>query len=132
MKQVTSGIILANLNLLFLLSLIPFATGWMGENHFAKNTVAVYGAILLVSGLAFYQLLKVVERNSHDLQALKEAFVLLNRKGIASTIGYFISVPLAFVHPLISAVIFSIISVIWLIPDRNIERALKGEKPGQH
>ena len=71
MKQVTSGIILANLNLLFWLSLIPFATGWMGENHFAKNTVAVYGAILLVSGLAFYLLLKVVERNSHDLQALK-------------------------------------------------------------
>jgi uncharacterized membrane protein len=131
-RQVTSGIMLANLNLLFWLSLIPFATGWMGENHFAKNTVAVYGAILLVSGLAFFVLLKVVERNSHDLQALKEAFVLLNRKGITSTIGYFISIPLAYVHPLISAVIFSVISVIWLIPDKNIERALKGEKPDHH
>jgi uncharacterized membrane protein len=126
-KKVTSGIMLANLNLLFWLSLIPFSTGWMGENHFAKNTVAVYGAILLVSGLAFYILMKVVERNSHDLQALKDAFVLLNRKGITSTIGYFISVPLAFVHPLISAVIFSIISVIWLIPDKNLERALNSE-----
>ena len=131
-KKVTSGIMLANLNLLFWLSLIPFSTGWMGENHFAKNTVAVYGAILLVSGLAFYVLLKVVERNSHDLQALKDAFVMLNRKGITSTIGYFISVPLAFVHPLISAVIFSIISVIWLIPDRNLERALNGESPNHH
>ncbi len=131
-KQVTSGIMLANLNLLFWLSLIPFATGWMGENHFAKNTVAVYGAILLVSGLAFYVLLKVVERNSHDLQALREAFVILNRKGITSTIGYFISIPLAFVHPVISAVIFSVISVIWLIPDKNIERALKGENPDHH
>ena len=131
-KKVTSGIMLANLNLLFWLSLIPFSTGWMGENHFAKNTVAVYGAILLVSGLAFYILLKVVERNSHDLQALKDAFVLLNRKGITSTIGYFISVPLAFVHPLISAVIFGIISVIWLIPDRNLERALNGESPNHH
>ena len=131
-KKVTSGIMLANLNLLFWLSLIPFSTGWMGENHFAKNTVAVYGAILLVSGLAFYILLKVVERNSHDLQALKDAFVLLNRKGITSTIGYFISVPLAFVHPLISAVIFGIISVIWLIPDRNLERALNSENPNHH
>jgi uncharacterized membrane protein len=123
---------LANLNLLFWLSLIPFSTGWMGENHFAKNTVAVYGAILLISGLAFYVLMKVVERNSHDLEALKDAFVLLNRKGITSTIGYFISVPLAFVHPLISAIIFSIISVIWLIPDRNLERALNGESPNHH
>ncbi len=131
-KKVTSGIMLANLNLLFWLSLIPFSTGWMGENHFAKNTVAVYGAILLVSGLAFYVLLKVVERNSHDLQALKDAFVMLNRKGITSTIGYFISVPLAFVHPLISAVIFSIISVIWLIPDRNLERALNRENLNHH
>ncbi len=131
-KKVTSGIMLANLNLLFWLSLIPFSTGWMGENHFAKNTVAVYGAILLVSGLAFYVLLKVVERNSHDLQALKDAFVILNRKGITSTIGYFISVPLAFVHPLISAVIFSIISVIWLIPDRNLERALNRENLNHH
>ena len=131
-KRVTSGIMLANLNLLFWLSLIPFSTGWMGENHFAKNTVAVYGAILLISGLAFYVLMKVVERNSHDLEALKDAFVLLNRKGITSTIGYFISVPLAFVHPLISAVIFSIISVIWLIPDRNLERALNGESPNHH
>ncbi len=131
-KKVTSGIMLANLNLLFWLSLIPFSTGWMGENHFAKNTVAVYGAILLISGLAFYVLMKVVERNSHDLEALKDAFVLLNRKGITSTIGYFISVPLAFVHPLISAIIFSIISVIWLIPDRNLERALNGESPNHH
>jgi uncharacterized membrane protein len=63
---------------------------------------------------------------------LKDAFVLLNRKGITSTIGYFISVPLAFVHPLISAIIFSIISVIWLIPDRNLERALNGESPNHH
>ena len=90
-KQVSSGIILSNLNLLFWLSLIPFATGWMGENHFATNTVAAYGAVLLISGLAFFILLKAVERNSHDIEALREAFIILNRKGIASTIGYFAS-----------------------------------------
>ncbi|MEI6061884.1 MAG: TMEM175 family protein [Bacteroidota bacterium] len=127
-KQVSSGIILSNLNLLFWLSLIPFATGWMGENHFATNTVAAYGAVLLISGLAFFILLKAVERNSHDIEALREAFIILNRKGIASTIGYFASVPLAYVNPMISAIIFTFISVMWLIPDKNIEKALKGEK----
>jgi uncharacterized membrane protein len=126
-KRVSSAIIWANMDLLFWLSLIPFVTGWMGENHFASNTVAVYAAVLLVCSLAYYLLMQAVEMNSHDIDALREAFVILNRKGIASTIGYFISVPLAFVSPLGSAIIFIIISVIWLIPDKNIEKALKGE-----
>lgn len=127
-KQVSSGIILSNLNLLFWLSLIPFATGWMGENHFAPNTVAAYGVVLLLSGFAFFILLKAVERNSHDIDALREALTNLNKKGIVSTIGYFSSIPLAYVHPVISAVLFITISIIWLIPDKNIEKALKDEK----
>jgi uncharacterized membrane protein len=127
-KQVTSGILLTNLNLLFWLSLIPFATGWMGENHFDTNTVAVYGAILLVSGLAFYILMRAVEKNTHDIEQLRKAFRILNKKGITSTIGYFISVPLAFVSPVISGLIFVIIAIMWLIPDRNIEKALKEEQ----
>ena len=126
-RQVSSGILLANLNLLFWLSLIPFATGWMGENHFAPNTVAVYGTILLVSGLAFFLLLKSVERNAHDLDQLRKAFRILNRKGITSTVGYFSAVPLAFIHPAISGLIFVVITVMWLIPDKNIEKALRGE-----
>jgi uncharacterized membrane protein len=100
----------------------------MGENHFAPNTVANYGAILLVSGFSFFILMKIVERNSHDIEALREAFVILNKKGIASTIGYFISIPLAYVSPIISASLYVIISIMWLIPDKNIEKALKGEK----
>ncbi len=127
-KQVSSGIILSNLNLLFWLSLIPFATGWMGENHFAPNTVAAYGTILLLSGFAFFILMKAVERNSHDIEALREAFAILDKKGIASTVGYFISIPLAYVSPIISAALYIIISIMWLIPDKNIEKALKGEK----
>jgi uncharacterized membrane protein len=126
-KRVSSAIIWANMDLLFWLSLIPFVTGWMGENHFASNTVAVYAAVLLVCSLAYYLLMRAVEMNSHDIDALRDAFVILNRKGIASTIGYFISVPLALVSPLGSAIIFIIISVIWLIPDKNIEKALKGD-----
>ena len=126
-RQVSSVMLLANLNLLFWLSLVPFATGWMGENHFATNTVAVYGAVLLVSGLAFYLLMRMVERNAHDIDALRKAFKTLNRKGIISTIGYFLSVPLAFVSPVISGIIFFVIAIFWLIPDKNIEKALTGE-----
>jgi len=127
-KQISSGIIWANLNLLFWLSLIPFATGWMGENHFESNTVAVYGFVLLVCGLSYFILMKTVEQNTHDIKALQEAFAILNRKGIVSTIGYFVSIPLAFISPVVSAVIFVFISVIWLIPDKNIEKALRSEK----
>lgn len=124
-KHVTSSILLSNLNLLFWLSLIPIATGWMGENHFAPNTVAVYGTVLLISGLSFYILMLKVEKHTHEIEKLREAFVMLNRKGIISTIGYFISIPLAFVNTLIAGFLFLAVSVMWLIPDKNIERALK-------
>jgi uncharacterized membrane protein len=124
-KQVSSGIIWANLNLLFWLSLIPFVTGWMGENHFASNTVAVYGTVLLICGIGYTFLQKAVEKNAHDLVALKKAFVVQNKKGLLSTIGYFISIPLAFFAPIISGIIYVAISIIWLIPDKNIEAALK-------
>ena len=126
--QVSSSMIWANLNLLFWMSLIPFVTGWMGENHFATNTVAVYGFVLLITGIAFYFLIKAVEKKSHDLEALRKAFVIVNRKGISSTILYALSVPLAFVNPYLSGIIFIIVSVIWLIPDKNIERALNEQE----
>ena len=127
-KQVTAGIIWANFNLLFWLSLIPIATGWMGENHFAENTVAVYGMLMLLSGIAFYILQATIEQNSQDIEALKEALSMQNRKGIISTAIYVVAIPLAFVNPVISGIMFFIVSVMWIIPDRNIEKALKGEK----
>jgi uncharacterized membrane protein len=126
-RKVTSGILLSNLNLLFWLSLIPFATGWMGENHFAPNTVAIYGTVLLISGFAFYILLKAVERNAHDIDQLRKAFKILNRKGITSEIGYLLSIPIAFINTGISGILFVIITIMWLIPDRNIEKALNSE-----
>jgi uncharacterized membrane protein len=127
-KQVTAGIIWANFNLLFWLSLIPIATGWMGENHFAENTVVVYSVLLLLSGIAFYILQGRIERNSHDIEALKEALSMQNRKGIVSMMIYAVSIPLAFINPLISGVLFFLVAVMWIIPDRNIEKALKEEK----
>jgi len=127
-KQVTAGIIWANFNLLFWLSLIPIATGWMGENHFAENTVVVYSVLLLLSGIAYYILQGTIERNSQDIEALKEALNMQNRKGIVSMMIYAASIPLAFINPLISGILFFLVAVMWIIPDRNIEKALKGEK----
>lgn len=117
----------ANLNLLFWLSLIPFATGWMGENHFAPNSVALYGVLLLLSGLGFVFLQKAVEHNAHDLEALHEAFQNMNRKGIISTLSYTISIPLAYVNTSISGALFIMVAIIWLIPDKHIEKALRKE-----
>ena len=126
-KQVSSAMIWANLNLLFWLSLVPFATGWMGENHFAPNTIVVYGTVLLFSGISFTILQKTVEKHAHDIEALKKAFHNLNKKGVASMIGYTISLPMAYINLLISAFFFVAIAIMWLIPDKNIEEALKRE-----
>lgn len=124
-KQVSSGIIWANFNLMFWLSLVPFATGWMGENHFAPNTISVYGIVLMLSGISFSILQKAVEKHSRDFDQLKGAYVKVNKKTITSTIGYLVSVPLAYVSPIISGVIIVAMAIIWIVPDRNIERALK-------
>jgi uncharacterized membrane protein len=124
-KQVSSGLIWANLNLLFWLSLIPFSTAWMGENNFAPNTVVLYGIILLLCGVSFTILQKAVERHSHDTEALKKAFKILGQKGIISTIGYCSSIPIAYVNPYISEGIFLLVAILWLVPDKNIEKAIK-------
>jgi len=100
----------------------------MGENHFAPNTVLVYGILLLLSGIGFTILQKAVEKNTHDLDALRKAFRNLNKKGIVSTIGYSSAIPLAYISPVISGIIFFAIAIIWLVPDKNIENALKGIK----
>ncbi|MEO5642478.1 MAG: TMEM175 family protein [Bacteroidia bacterium] len=128
LKSISSGIIWGNLNLLFWLSLIPFSTGWMGENHFAPNTVMVYGVILLLSGVSFNLLQKMVEKHTHDLDALKKAFVNLKKKGIVSAIGYASAIPLAYVNPVISGILFFAVAILWIIPDKNIEKALSQEK----
>jgi len=127
-KNVSSGIIWANLDLLFWLSLIPFATGWMGENHFAPDTVLVYGILLLMCGIAFTILQKVVERHLHESEALRNAFSILNKKGLVSTVGYAVAIPLAYVNPIFSGIIFFVIAFIWFIPDKNIEKALTQAK----
>ncbi len=133
-KEISPGIIWANLNLLFWLSLIPFSTGWMGENHFEANTIAIYGVLLLLCGISFNFLQRAVEKNTHDLEALRNAFSNLSKKGIISTVGYCLCIPLAYVSPLASGLIIFIIAGIWLIPDKKMEAALKAGngKPEEH
>ncbi|MEO6550383.1 MAG: TMEM175 family protein [Ferruginibacter sp.] len=123
-KHINSAIILSNLHLLFWLSLVPVATGWMGENHFATNTIIVYAILLMICGFAYGILqniiLKEVE-NEHLVIAIKKQ----TPKVIFSMIVDFAAIPFAFVHPAISCALFLFQSAIWLIPDKNIERAFK-------
>ena len=131
LKTVTSGIIWANLNLLFWLSLIPVATGWMGENSFAPNTILVYAILLLLSGISFTMLQKAVEKNSHDIVALKQAFKTLNVKGIISIIAYSLAIVFAYITPIISGILFFAVAIMWIIPDKNLEKALKMANEGK-
>ena len=130
-QNISAGIIWANMNLLFWLSLVPFATGWMGENHFAANTVVFYAALLLCCGIAFNVLQACIQRANHNNPKLEQAFRRVMRKGIFSAICYATAIPLAFYDTLYSGLLFVLVAVIWIIPDKNIERALgKINDPG--
>ncbi len=122
-RQVSGGILWANLHLLFWLSLFPFATGWMGENHFTPLPTAVYGAILLLAAVAYYLLqLAIVGRHGPDSLLAKA----LGRdwKGKLSLVIYLIAIPLAFVSPWLADALYVLVALWWLIPDRRIEREL--------
>jgi len=123
-KRLSSGIMLSNLNLLFWLSLVPFATGWMGENHFAPLPVAVYAALLDICGLSYTLLQKMIEACHKDNQQLKDIMRGHTRKGIISIICYTSAIPLAYVNSYISVGIFFIIAIYWLVPDKNILKTI--------
>ena len=119
-----NGLILwANTHLLFWLSLIPFATGWMGENHFAPLPTAVYGAALLMPALAYYLLQMAIVRTQGTNSPL--AKLLGNDiKGKISPVLYVTAIALAFVSPWISCGIYVLVALMWLIPDSRIEKAI--------
>ena len=124
LSRVNAAIIWSNMNLLFWLSLIPFATGWMGENYFAQNTVVLYAILLLVCGLSFTILQICVERVTKNDPKLVQAFSRVTQKVIFSIVGYLMSIVLAYYNTLFSAIIFFVVAIRWLIPDKNIEKAL--------
>lgn len=117
----TNGIILwANLHLLFWLSLIPFTTGWMGENHFASLPTAIYGINLLLAAIAYEILqMQIIKHHGKD-HVLAEA-VGKDWKGKVSLILYLTAIPSAFLNQWISGILYIIVAAIWLIPDRRIE-----------
>jgi uncharacterized membrane protein len=119
-----AAIIWANMNLLFWLSLIPFATGWMGENHYAKNTVVLYAVLLLICGSAFTILQICIEKITKENITLKEAFTVVRRKGLFSIFCYLLSIGAAYYNTLFSAILFCIVATRWLIPDRNMEKII--------
>ena len=124
-KHVNGGILWANLHLLFWLSLLPFVTGWMGENHFAALPSALYGVVLLMSGLAYWILSQVIVASEGPDSLLARA-VGKDRKGVLSLVLYAIAIPLAFVNPWIAQVFYVSVALMWLIPDRRIERLISG------
>ena len=122
-ERVNGRILWRNLYLLFWLSQVPFTTGWMGENHWAPLPTAVYGAVLLMSGLAFLILERTIIRHQGAHSKLKAA-VGKDVKGKLSAALYVIAIPLAFVHQMISDAIYVAVALMWLIPDRRIESSL--------
>jgi uncharacterized membrane protein len=126
-EYVTGRILWANLHLLFWLSLFPFATGWMGENHLAATPAATYGCVLLMAAIAYWLLQRAIIGQQGPGSVLAEA-VGKDWKGKLSPALYLAAIPLAFVNPWISNGIFIFVALLWLVPDPRIERALLGRK----
>ncbi|MEX2015086.1 MAG: TMEM175 family protein, partial [Candidatus Hydrogenedentales bacterium] len=124
-RQVTAGILWSNLLLLFCLSLIPFVTGWMGENDFAAAPMALYGAVLLLSAIAYWNLQTRIVRVHGNESVLAKA-VGKDLKGKLSIVLYAAGIGLAFVIPSLAGAIYVAVALMWLVPDRRIERALAG------
>jgi len=113
----------ANLHLLFWLSLVPFVTGWMGENHFAPLPTALYGVVLLMSAIAYWLLQQCIVAANGDQSLLARA-IGSDWKGKLSPLAYLAAIPLAFVNAWISCALYVGVALIWLVPDRRIERRL--------
>ncbi len=121
--RINGAIMWANLHLLFWLSLVPFVTGWMGENHFAPLPTAVYGCVLLCSAIAFTTLPRLIMAYQGPHSKLRAA-TGRDVKGLVSMALYIAAIPLAFVHQLLSDAIYLFVALMWLVPDRRIESKL--------
>ena len=121
----TGGILWANLHLLFWLSLVPFATAWMGENHFAAVPTALYGGILLAAGIAYYILQSRIIAGQGPDSPLARA-IGRDLKGRLSPVLYAAAIPLAFVHGWIAEAIYIAVALAWLVPDSGSNGRFRG------
>jgi len=124
-ERVSGGVLWANLHLLFWLSIVPFVTGWMGENHNAPLPTAIYGAVLILAAISYTILQSTIIRQQGSHSILARA-VGKDTKGKISLLLYALAIPLAFVNQVISDVIYAIVAAIWLVPDSRIEREMAG------
>ncbi len=122
-RQVNGAALWANLHLLFWLSLFPFVTGWMGENHFASLAVAGFGTVALMAGIAYYILSRVLIGH-HGAESTLGRAVGRDVKGLISIAAYAVAIAVAFPSPMVSVGLFVLVALMWLVPDRRIERVL--------
>jgi uncharacterized membrane protein len=126
-KHVTGGILWANLHLLFWLSLFPFTTGWLGENHVATMPAALYGFVLLMAAIAYYILQRAIIRQQGHSSILAAA-VGKDWKGKLSPLCYLSGILLALLNPWIACGVYVFVALMWLVPDRRIERVMTNEE----
>jgi uncharacterized membrane protein len=122
-RQVNGNILWANMHLLFWLSLVPFVTAWMGENHFESLPVALYGVVLLMAAVA-YTILQMQILASHGNDSILAKAVGKDFKGKVSVVSYVLAIIAAFWIPMVSGILFGLVAFIWLIPDKRIEKVL--------
>lgn len=122
-KRINGKVLWANMFLLFALSLFPFTTAWMGENHFEENTVALYGSNLLLAAIAF----TILEKYAIKYEGKESVFakaVSSQTKEIASMLLYIAGIILSFFYPIMGVILFYIVAIIWIVPDKRIEKLL--------
>ena len=129
-RRVSGAILWANLHLLFWLSLIPFVTAWMGQNHFQPLPVAMYGVVLLCAAIAYYVLTRALLRQ-HGRDSLLARAIQQGFKEKISMLLYVTAIPLALWRPVIAQGIFAIVAIIWLVPDTRVERTLADAKAAE-
>ena len=128
-QRVTGAVLWANLHLLFWLSLVPFATGWLGENHFAAAPCALYGGVLLMSAIAYWVLQRTIIKAQGPGSVLERA-VGGDWKGKLSPVAYVVAIAVAFQWHWLSLALYVLVALIWLIPDPRIEHALAEPRGG--
>lgn len=122
-ERVNGSVLWANLHLLFWLSLIPFVTGWMGENHFSTLPVALYGVVLWLSAMAYYMMVRALMK-IHVKDSVLAAAIGKDVKGLRSLYLYTAAIPLAFIAPWIAIALYVTVAIMWFIPDRRIEKVV--------
>lgn len=122
-SKVNGKVMWANMHFLFWLSLFPFVTGWMGENHFTTLPIALYGVVLLMAGISYYILSQVLIRLHGEHSTLATA-VGKDKKGIISVVIYALAIPLSFINGYIGLALYALVAAIWMIPDQRIEKKL--------